>query len=118
VTLSATDRHGSRRGSWNTSPIARIRPVIGAPSSVTAPRGRREQPRRHPQERRLAAAVRADQRDDLAALDGQVEAVERLGSAPRRGAPNRTSIRSARAGARRSRPESREDRRDRRMEPT
>jgi hypothetical protein len=35
-----------------------------------------EEPGGDPQERRLAAAVRPDQRDDLARLDGETEAVE------------------------------------------
>ena len=65
--LSAAERHGSSRGSWNTRPIRGSGAVIGSPSSVTVAAVRGEQAGDDAQQRRLAAAVRADERDDAAA---------------------------------------------------
>ena len=47
-------------------PVAR---VSATPSIVTDAAGRRDQPRQHPHRRRLAGAVGAEQRDDLALRD-------------------------------------------------
>ena len=74
--LSAAERHGSSRGSWKTSPIRGSGAGDRVAVERTAPRVRREQPGDDAQERRLAAAVRPDERDDLAARDVEVEPVE------------------------------------------
>ena len=67
VMLSAPVRHGSSRGSWNTRPIRGSGPVIGLAVERDAARGSgASRPGDDPQERRLAAAVRPDDRDDLA----------------------------------------------------
>src|SRR4029079_9179222 len=57
-------------------------PPVGATDRVSVERHRpgvgREQAGGDPQERALAAAVRPDQGDDLAAVDGEVEPLERV----------------------------------------
>ena len=72
-------------------------PVIGAPSSAPSPPVGREQAGDDAQERRLAAAVRADEGDDPAARDVEIDA--RRGpaaGAPSRRSGTRTSGRAAR----------------------
>ena len=64
--LSAAERHGSSRGSWNTSPIRGSGPVDRLAVERDSSPFRGEQAGDHAQQRRLAAAVRTDQGDDLA----------------------------------------------------
>ena len=69
-------RQGRSRGSWNTKPTAGSGPTTGRPSTSTIPAVRGQQPADDPQQGALAAPVRADDRDDLAPADLEVEAVE------------------------------------------
>ena len=78
ATLSAEDRHASRRGSWNTSPTRASGPVTGEPSIVTSPASGAMQTGQDAQQRALAAAVRTDERHDLARRDLERDGVERL----------------------------------------
>ena len=121
--LSATDRHGSRRGSWKTSPTRGSGPSIGRSSSVTAPRSGVEQSGGDAEERALAAAVRADERDDLAGLDRRGSKpssawTARSPSGPaNRDTPTSRALEHGRRVTAVIRAESRDDRRDRRVEP-
>ena len=54
-----------------------LMPVMSRPSYVTSPRLRLEQAGDRAQRRRLAGAVRADERDDLALVHVEVDAVQR-----------------------------------------
>ena len=70
-------------GSWNTSPTSRrTSRIVGLPTARpatrTVPVARAERAVELEHERALAGAVRADQRDLLAVLDPQVDAVQRL----------------------------------------
>ena len=77
-TFCSAVRQASRRGSWNTSPTRSSGPVTGSPSMVTLPPSGAIRPAEDPQERALAAAVGADERDDLAGPDGEVDGVEHV----------------------------------------
>ena len=50
--------------------------MTASPSSRSTPRSRRLQPRDQPQQGRLAAAGRTEQRDELAGLDAEIDVVE------------------------------------------
>ena len=68
-------------GTWMT-PFAAIScggmPVMSLPSKMMLPRSGRDEARDRAQQRRLAGAVRAEQRDDLALADLEVDAEQHL----------------------------------------
>ena len=74
--LSATVMFGNSAYDWKTMPTLRWlgeRRVMSLPSTVIVPAVGCSKPGDHPQRRRLAAAGRAEERHELAALGGQVE---------------------------------------------
>ena len=79
ATLSATDRCGKSAGVWKTNPMFRFRggrQVTSWSSKYDPAAARLDEPGDHPQRRRLAAAGRSEQRDELAVGDVQVEPVD------------------------------------------
>ena len=76
ATLSQTVRQGNSVGSWNTTTRDGIRSRDRSSSSRSAAGPRRFQARDQPQQGRLAAAGRPEQRDELARLDGEADVVE------------------------------------------
>ena len=78
ATFPATVRQGSRPGSWVTRPNARVaRAAFGvSPEHLRAALGGRDQPGDDAQQRCLAAPARTDDRDELARLDRELDAVE------------------------------------------
>ena len=66
ATLSATFSHGSSRGSWKTMPMAGCGSMIASPSRRMSPCAGAVEAGDEAEQRRLAAAGAADQRDDLA----------------------------------------------------
>ena len=76
-TLSATVSQGSSRGSWKTMPTAGCGSAIASPSRRIAPALARSRPGDEAQQRGLAAARAADERHDLALLDGEGDVGER-----------------------------------------
>ena len=82
--LSATDRCGKSAGVWKTNPmfrVARREPGHVLVVEQDPPAARLDEPRDHPQRRRLAAAGRAEQRHELAVGDVEVELVDGDGRA-------------------------------------
>ncbi len=85
--LASTVRHGSSAGVCGTKPIifvARARLGVVSPT-VIDPGARRLEPGHHPQQRRLAAPARPEQRDDLLRFDLEVGRRERVEIAERLG---------------------------------
>ena len=78
--LSATVMFGNSAYDWKTIPTLRwfggLR-VMSTPSIVIVPAVGMLEAGDHPQGRRLAAAGRPEERDELAALGGQVEVLHR-----------------------------------------
>ena len=74
-TLAATLAQGISVGSWNTKPISAARHC--AAIRTVPPADGRAQARDDAQRRRLAAAGRAEQRDEFARSHVEIEAVER-----------------------------------------
>ncbi len=79
ATLSATSSHGSDASSWNTTPMPsgaspRDRPAFELDRSL----GRRRESRDQLEQRRLAAARRADDGEELAAPKLEIERAERV----------------------------------------
>ena len=66
ATFSITVRHGKVDSSWNTMPIAGCGPRTVSPATVTAPLIAVEQAADDVEQGRLAAAGRADHREELA----------------------------------------------------
>ena len=101
--------HVSERSSvlvWGTTPISRLASAGGATTSMPPtqrlPDGRDHAGGEHAGGGRLAGAVRAEQAEDLAALDGEVEAVDRedvarvdLGEAVGAGSPASSALAAA-----------------------
>ena len=81
-TFSSAVMFWKRRMFWNVRPMPRAviacggLPVTSSPRNVIVPGGRLVDAGEHVEERRLAGAVRADQRDDLAARHGEVDVVD------------------------------------------
>jgi hypothetical protein len=75
-------RHSSSTGLWNTMPSAVCAPVTSLPVEPHAAAGVAQQARDDAQQRALAAAGRADDRDELALRHRQVDAVERMRGRP------------------------------------
>ena len=73
--LDRTVRHGSNALSWNTIPRSREVVVTSSPSASTRPESGAQQAGQRPQHRRLAAARRPGEHQDLARLDRQAQAV-------------------------------------------
>ena len=78
--MASTVRHGSSAGDWGTKPIrfAARAAAGGAPSIVTVPSVGRSSPATIAQQRRLAAAARAEHGDDLARGDLEIDRPERF----------------------------------------
>ena len=76
ATLSSTVRQGKVDSSWNTMPMAACGPATASPSTSDAALGRRREPADDVEDRRLAAARRPDQRDELALRDRERDAVD------------------------------------------
>ena len=79
-TLFRTEAQGisERPYSWKTSAISSGGSVTGLPRSRTSPRVGLHQPRDALQQRRLAAAGRADDAGELALLDGERDVADRV----------------------------------------
>ncbi len=90
ITFSRTDSEGTRPRCWKVraTPLPATRcagtPSRSSPANRTADRGRVVEAGAPVEERRLAGTVRADQRTDLAALDGEGQVVERDRRPPKR----------------------------------
>src|SRR5262249_1722713 len=97
IALANTVRQGKRLSLWNTKPRSPPGPRTARPSSATSPEvagsrppvegrlaggGGREE-RDDAPKRGLAAARRADDRDELAALDRKIDVLQRLQFAER-----------------------------------
>ena len=84
--LSVTLSQGKLASSWNTTPMpSGTSPAIGLPSSVAVPSVGRVQPGDDLEQRRLAAARRADHHEELAAHQVEIDRPERLDFGLRRG---------------------------------
>ena len=76
--LSVTVSQGKLASSWNTTPMpSGTSPAIGLPSSVDGAVGRAVQPGDDFEQRRLSAAGRPDDREELAARQVEVDRPER-----------------------------------------
>ena len=93
---TASGSGSGRRSRRPSRAAATVRSPIGRPSTRISPAVGSMQPHRRPEQRRLARAVRAEHRDDLAAAEAGVDAAQDL--ARRRSRPGRRGTRAA-AGA-------------------
>ena len=84
-TLASTVRHGSRFGVWNTKPKSSCGPSDLAAADFDAAAARARHAGDDAQQRGLAAAARAEQRDELALLEANRRRLQRddLGRAAR-----------------------------------
>jgi hypothetical protein len=67
--LSTVVRHGISTGDWNTIPTSVIGAVTGLPRTRISPEVAGISPDTSRQQRRLAAAARSDDGDELAIVD-------------------------------------------------
>ena len=75
-TFSSTVSQGNRAKLWNTMAMDSVGPVSGRPRQRTSPADRAGQAGDDPQQAGLAGARAAQQADDLAGAQGQVDAVQ------------------------------------------
>ncbi len=102
-TFASTRAHGISVGAWNTKPRRRPGPPVAAKSpphqrSVAA--ARRDEPGDQVEQRGLAAAGRPEQRQEFAALDGEVDRRERARAVRDSSSRRRRARRPARLSAR------------------
>ena len=94
-TLSSTFRQSSSTGLWNTMPTSVCGRSTSRPPTRASPGARQVQARDDPQQRALAAARRADDREEFAFADRKVDRVERMRFARRRAVAASIGLRDA-----------------------
>ena len=110
-TLPATSMWGNNAPFWNTRPTRRasggtcvarpdVAPDTSRPPIRTSPASSSSRPGHDPQERRLAAARRTQQRDHLTVADAEVDAVQDPSRTERLRDPRHDDIAQGRLGLR------------------